>query len=500
MSILVPLGVGLAIAFAATKLDLKDYLRREQRITPRELAFGSVVVVLLALVVTQFVGPHLSREHAINGYHEFLNGSIVAAQPSINNCSKTEEHGSDDCASTYRCDSYSHKVVDRAAYTDSDNHYHSEQYHYETWWHRCPYVTQEVDYNLYDNFGRTITIGNNYFTADPVVWRPRAHKGIPSDVPRQPPERWLRAQRDLQLGFTEPVTVPNDYPNYILASDSALFKRYSGDVDQLKKAGLLPKHTANLGSDMWYDYDMRADKLQAVGGLTVNDLPRWEDRLMRFDAALGNAPNPVTKKGFQGDMHVVLLPANKVSNPDDYINTLKVYWTSLGKWSISKNGIILAIGASPDGRTVAWSRAVTGMPFGNGSMIEALSHRLRDLPLDPDVLFGNVAATVQPAGNSYKDYTVNYNLNASGVIGTYVFKKHPFIRGCMVCKSKGDHGSGYVNLRNEVPITTGAKITMFVIVFFISLGVWFALLATDPLGYLLSPSTTKRTRRPYEYN
>jgi hypothetical protein len=302
----------------------------------------------------------------------------------------------------------------------------------------------------------------------------------------------------LANGISEPVTGGFKYANYILASDSSLFKRYSGNVDQFKKAGLLPKHTAALGDDMWYDYGMRADKLQVVGGLHLANLPSWEDRLMRFNAALGSAPNPVTGKGFQGDMHVVLVPANKVSNPDEYLNSLKAYWTSLGKWSISKNGIILVIGASNDGRTVAWSRATTGMPFGNGTMIQALNTRLYGLNLDPNTLFGNVPATARQVGDKHK---VDYNLSLSGAVGNIVLQKYPFIRACMQCKSKGDTGVGYVNLKDLVPISTWGKIVMFIIVFFLSLVLWGVMLWTDLFGSIFGNTfaSSKQSSNPFGY-
>jgi hypothetical protein len=61
----------------------------------------------------------------------------------------------------------------------------------------------------------------------------------------------------------------------------------------------------------------------------------------------------------------------------------------------------------------------------------------------------------------------------------------------MKCNSAGDKGVGYVDLSELVPITTGAKVLMFCIVFFLSAFLWAALLAFNPVGYLLGEFQSK---------
>ena len=277
--------------------------------------------------------------------------------------------------------------------------------------------------------------------------------------------------------MSDSVTGVFKYPNFILASESDLYEEYSDNIAEYQKDGLLPKHTAKLGNDVLYDYDMKATKLQAVGGLKVNNIPQWNDRLMRLNSALGS--------DLQGDMHVVLMPANKVSNPDDYIAALKSYWMSLGKWSISKNGIILAIGVAPDGKTVGWSRAATGMPEGNGGMEEALKSRPKGVLFSPDVLFGNVSTNVYNNGKKLK---VRYDHNSAGLVGKTILVDFPYKRPCMRCEDVGDEGTGYVELKDLVPIKTGAKIFMFFTVLFLSLVIWWLLLTYDPLSYVITTS------------
>lgn len=473
--IVVSLVVGVIVTLAAIKWDLRDILGRERRITKPEFILASIVSVILTYIVAVAVGPSLARSSAVNGYREFYNGSVVRVLPDTISCQRDGA-----CVHEYECDPYLVKVVDRPASTDSKGNYQPEISHYETRYHECPYATREVSYVFEDSLGRTIVIGDHYFENNPRPWR--FGEGIPSGVPRQAPRRWVEARKRLRAGMSDPVTAPNTYANFILASGDKLYKEYGGSIASYRKAGLLPKHTANLGEQMFYDYETRANKFQVVGGVRLTNLPLWQDRLMRFNAALGSE--------LQGDLHIVVVPAQAVANPDDYVTALKAYWQSLGKWSISKNGIILAIGASPDGSSVIWTRAETGMPIGNSTMLQALNLSLDGSGLDPMVLLGNVPASVTTVRGKTK---VNYDLSQGGMIGSIIFVQYPFKRPCMECKGKGDTGTGYVSLRDFVPITTGAQIMMFMITIVLTSAIWAAMLLFDPFGYTLRyPSRTPR--------
>jgi hypothetical protein len=433
---------------------------------------------ILAFFVTQVVGPNLSRASAINGYHEFYNGSVTQAWIAPDVC-----HRDGSCQHHYTCD---HEQIDHPATYDSKGNMTSPPWT-EDIYHQCPYTKRELAYVLDTNIGKTVVIARGYFDAHPQAWRDS--RDVPDDVPRQPPVRWLKARDDLARGLSDPVTGVFLYANYILASDSNLYKDYDGSIKRYKQAGMIPSHTGNRGGDMLYDYGMRADKVQVVGGLRLSNLSTWQDRLMRFNAALGST--------LQGDMHIVLVPANKVSDPDEYITALKASWTRLGKWSISKNGIILVLGASPDGKTVIWSRAATGMPYGNGEMLEALKLQLNPMPLDPTVLLGQVTANVRQVGDKLE---VKYDPTSSGAIGQIVFTKFPFARACMKCTSKGDKGTGYVDLKDLVPITTGAKILMFCIVLFLSLLFWAAMAMFDPFNAIIPSGSNPqwlKQRKPF---
>lgn len=477
MCAVVSLVGGAVITFVARKVDLRNYYNEPNRISLLEYALASVIVLALTAGVTLWVGPNLARNSAVNGYKEFYNGSVVSAKALVDMC---ERDGS--CEHSYECDPYE-VPVHHPAVTDSKGNTISPAYYtYETHYHDCPYATKEVDYILGDSLGRSISIGSNYFEPNPQPWRKRQE--IPSRVPHDVPKRWFLAKSHLEAGLSDPVTGVYPYANFILASENELYKEYDGSVAQYKKAGLLPKHTVNLGDNVLYDYGMRAKKIQAVGGLKVDKLPQWNGRLMRLNAALGSE--------LRGDMHVVLMPANKVSNPDDYITSLKAHWMSLGKWSISKNGIILALGVSSDGKTVEWSRAETGMPEGNGSMLEALKLRLSHATFNPDVLFGNTPAA------TYKEDKVKYGRGSSGMIGKIVLVDFPYKRPCMKCEDKEDSGVGYIELKSLVPITTGAKVLMFFIVLAISAITWGIMLYFDLTAPWSMSKPGRRSRKLYD--
>jgi hypothetical protein len=76
-------------------------------------------------------------------------------------------------------------------------------------------------------------------------------------------------------------------------------------------------------------------------------------------------------------MHIVVVPASKVSNPDAYINALVAYWQSdeyFGKWGLPKNAIAVVLGVSDDASTISWARAKIGNAGFLGGYRSALSY------------------------------------------------------------------------------------------------------------------------------
>lgn len=482
MSIVISLGVGVALALLATKLDWHNYNGQPYRINAIEFSTVAVFVTVVAVLVMVVFGPSAAKAHAAAGYKEFWNGSVVRAWSQETPCSRDGP-----CVHEYNCDPYQVKVVDQAAYTDKDGHYHSEVSHYETRYHDCPYATVEVSYYLDDNIGRTLTVGDHWLVNPPHAYR--GGEGIPGDIPRGVPERWQTSEQRLERGDAEPVTKVNHYTNFILPSEGHLYHEYNDEAEKYLKQGLMPKHTADLDGQVLFDLDTQARKVQFVG-VAPSNVEQWQDRLMRFNAALGAER--------QGDLHVVVVPAARITSPDKYINALVAYWqNALGKWGFPKNGVALAIGVSDDAQTIEWSRAKTGMPEGNGSMLAALKFELADKPLDPNVLLGQITAApyLKEGGKAAVRYT-----HGEGLLDQIMFRDYPFKRACMRhCNDPGDSGTGYVFLRDSIPVSTGAKVLWCFIVFVIAAMAWGAVLFLDPIGYIKAEQPDQ-TQYPYPRN
>lgn len=476
-------AVLLALFIGAAPALLLNYYKSYLQINWKEFSICGILVVLVALLTTVVWGPDVARAQAVAGYKEFWNGSIVAAKVEETTCTRD---GS--CVHTYRCDPYivmvtKYRTVSDGVDSEGRPKTKTESYQEpETRYHSCPEATFEYTYWLEDNLGRgrgDLTIADHIFAAQPQEWR--AGHGL-SNVPRGVPDRWLQSKQRLDAGDPEPVTKINEYDNYILASSDSLLKRYSADIEAYKAQALLPEHTQNLKGKTLHDHDMQARKMSFVD-TGVADQEKWQAALMQFNAALGTQ--------LQGDMHVVVVPASQVDNPDAYINALMAYWQGpdFGKWGLAKNGIALVLGIDDSRQTVVWARAKTGMPVGNGEMLSALQFELGNTPFDPDAIFGHPLG--QPYVNEAGKTKVKYVGQDSGLVGRIIFVDFPFARACMDCKDKEDSGTGYTYLESTIPVPFAAKVWMMVIVGFIS-GLLWALFAWYPLFEPITP--LRRTR------
>lgn len=473
-SILIPLAVG-AGAYAYTRRH--PFTRRAYNedvpceVSRTELIITGAIIVLISLLVTVLWGPSVARGRTASGYREFWNGSVISASTQDWECTRDGP-----CVHEYDCDPYIH-MHHHPAVTDAKGNVVTPAYDEpHTHYHSCPYATREWSYHLHDNLGRTITISDHGFDAEPRQWR--GGSGIPGGVQRGIPERWQASVDRLKASDAEPVTKINTYTNYILPTEGELYKQFSSSIDGYLAKKLLPKHTANLDGEVLFDHEMQAQKFQVVGKVPDVNRRQWNDHLMRFNAALGIER--------QGDLHIIVLPAARVQNPDDYVNALVAYWQrALGRWGFPKNGIALVLGASADGKTIEWARAKTGMPEGNGELVAAVSFQLPDKALDPGLILGVVRAHSTGKEARYR--------HGNGVLADILFSDHPFRRACMNCDDKDDNGTGYVYLKDTLPISGGAKLVMFGIVLLISLALWAAALMFDPVGFCTGRSTKRRS-------
>ena len=215
------------------------------------------------------IASNIAYESAIQGYHEFLNGTVVEATVEEIICTKDGP-----CTYEYDCD----PETVTEYYTDSEGELKSRT---KTEWDSCPYATVEYSYHTKDSLGRT-TGFDRAFAEKPVEWR--IGSGIPGGVPRGAPEAWQKARTALDAGRGLPMTTTNTYTNYILASDSDLLKESSDDIETLLEAGLLPEHTQNMKDPIMDTFS--ANKVNFVG-FTPKDEAAWQESVMQFNAALG---------------------------------------------------------------------------------------------------------------------------------------------------------------------------------------------------------------------
>jgi len=195
-------------------------------------------------------------------------------------------------------------------------------------------------------------------------------------------------------------------------------------------------------------------------------------------------------------MHMVVVPASKITNSESYVNALIAYWQSseFGKWSLAKNTIALVVGVSDNGRRVEWVREKTGMPVGNGTMQQALQD-IHNVPFRPESFLGHPKMAT---GGIAPTYTSGGGL----VENIVVFDKTThFLRACMDCKDKGDHGTAFTYLKSDVSVPHSVKVWEFIISLLGILTVWASLYAfpvfTGLLGLIRGVSDNSSS---YPYN
>ncbi len=418
----------------------------------RELAVTTCIMCFLVLPLTGWVGKEVAVSNQVS-FYESWNGWETAAQKLVTTC---YEDGS--CAHHYDCDPYECGEW----VTDYDDKGKPVGKHYEsrTCYHSCPYCTEEWTFVVKSTVG-DFTIAANNLPTDPDSHRWRWSHSVPSYLPSGVPDFWWAVKQRLDAGNPGPVTVRKSYDNFILASQKTNLHKFSGDIDGYLKAGLLPAlvREANLyarpadvrnSGDQYAAYML--NRVYQVGVKVPGD---WDEAINRFNAEFGTQ--------LQGDLHIVIVDANKVLNPDNYMGALLAYWegSTFKKEALSKNAVVIVLGTR-DGKTVDWARAGTGMPLGNEALVVQLQFDLKGANLDPATLLGYPKARVvseskvdiQPAGS---------------LLEKILWGPHKFARVHM----KGNDGqSGFLYLQNEIEPTTGQKIGILFVMFLLSCGAW----------------------------
>lgn len=383
-----------------------------------------IIPMLLVGVIVAFglnplvynVGENIAQTSA-SKFNEYWNGFETASNLSEITCTRD---GS--CRNTYQCDPYQVTVTRTRTVTDSEGKSRTETYQeQETRYHDCPYSQQETSYyvdSTIDNF----TIASSVMTGEPF----RMMKSIPGGKQTAPAE-WLEAKARIDSGNPGPVTAVKSYQNYILASQSSLFKTYSDKIEDLKSKNLLP--IPSNGTFKTY----QATKAYKVGTANVPLFGNYLTDLSYLNGAIGD--------DLRGDLHVVFAPENIDYGKDDYANALMAYWQSpeMKRNAISKNSIVIIMGTSSDGKTVSWAKAMTGMPLGNEAMLTQLESELKDAPLDAKLL-----------GKPTFDVTSNSVKSSDGLVESILWGTNKFARVSMTANGSDDNGSGFAYLKDQI--------------------------------------------------
>lgn len=463
------IGLGAFTRWYAPQVASPPTVSYSYSVSRTEFAVTLLTIGLIVIPLVNVVGENLAVAQQINGFKEFWNGSIIETGTSSNTCT---ENG--DCAHTFEC--HGRWVPVTTTSTDANGKVTtSTSLEYES--DQCPYVTVEYDHWIRTNIhDEPIVIDNNVFDANPAVWDPSEGRGIPEGVRRGPSPLWTSYRDAIAAGDAPPATRINEYSNFVLATRNDVLKEFSDSIDGYLKQKLLPPHTSGV-PDTDPVAGVTAGKVQFVGG--VPGSRDWNVALARFNARLGST--------LQGDMHLVVVPASKVRNADDYISALTAYWQSdkFGKWGIAKNVIVVAVGVSANGETIEWARAKTGMPLGNESMLKAFALRLDGTPFTALALFGDTTAKVVNG-------KPRYETTGKALIPKIVFDDFPFKRASMSGKDKGDNGDGFVYLGDEVQadLSAGAYALMWLIVTVIAGIAWAACAVVD----IQRPTSTPNER------
>jgi hypothetical protein len=431
---LISLGIGLAIKI----IDGRKF-------SWIEFTIGIGVSVFIIGPAVAHIGYSLSKNN-LTEFSEYRNGWELSANKSMVECTRD---GS--CHYTYDCDPYTVVVPETSC--DSKGTCHTT-YHTETKYHDCPYSSEEDSYSIHTTLG-DYNIASGVFPNNPQQHRYRDYEAIPASVISSAgvgsPNFWNAAYTRIKNGSPGPVAIRANYKNYILASDNTILKQYSNDISTYQKKGLLPSINSTI-EDTYH-----ARKVYFVG-VPANNYWDWESRMQYLDSALGSER--------QGDAHLIIVNANMIDNPDNYILAVKSYWQDkkiFDKNTLAKNGILIVAGTT-NGKTVSWMRATTGMPIGNQQLITAFQN-VASIPLTPLAVIGNTYSKID------KGVVKTYHMN--GAIENILWNNTTGFRRVSM---SGKNGPGFKYLLDEIQPTTGGTILIYFIAILLDIVLWCMLI------------------------
>lgn len=451
-------------AFAGLVIKLiLDYQKNDLEITWAEYWLGLAGISLVLVPLITWAGWSLAASSNLS-FNEYKNGWELEAVANHIQCSRDGP-----CWYEYDCDPYIVMVAyscncttDKNGSTSCDTCYRPE-----TRYHDCPYVIVETSYDVRTTLG-DFSIAKHRFPENPDGHRWRSAESVPTSVVDRAgvgdPPFWTKVNKRVRAGRPGPVTQRGSYDNYILASDSTILNQYSGVVDHLLSAKMMPL----LSKDVHDFYS--ATKVYFVGSLSA-DRDLWTEKVAYVNAALGSE--------LQGDLHLVLINDSDLrktgSNPDEYLLALRAYWQNpkyFQKDALSKNTIVVIVGTK-DSATVSWARALTGMPLGNERMVVEIRNSLEGTEFTPEAVVGNIRGYFEV----YAQRVMNAH-EASGKLDSILWglnlKETRFRRISMTAKDHDDIGTGFEYLANEIKLTDFQRGMILFVSLLGCLGVWLA--------------------------
>ncbi len=445
-------GAGLLIKWL---LEIKQ---AGARITWREYATGMAFVPVLAILTT-LIGWSIARSNNLT-FSEYLNGWEVAAIKSATECSRDGP-----CHWEYDCDPYI-VMVSYSCNCDQKGNCLT-CYRPETRYHSCPYVDREYGYSVQTTLGN-YEIAGNVFPENPQNHRWRRSEKIPQYIIDRAgvgdPSFWVVVKKRCDSNSPGPVAKKHDYLNYILASERTLMKQYSGDIEEYKKAGLLP----DLPKDI---VDLYGSNQVRFVGFNPPNAFAWQRSLEYLNGALGNQ--------LRGDLMLVLARSPTVSaNPERYVFALKAFWQDKNinqQCALPKNAIVVILGTE-DERTISWSRGFAAMPIGKEKLTIILRDDLRGLPLDPERIIGPI--------NSQRDWRgVSYPPDNNGAVLPRLLwgLDDPSTKFSRISMSGKDGKGGFLYLKGEIQPTTNQTFVIAICAFVLCMAAWlWAAIHRDP--------------------
>ncbi len=428
MFMLIIEGAALVIVLGLIAKYWLDHQQSAYRVNHKELGIAAAVLLLVVVPLTAWVGTKVAINSQVS-YNENWGGYETSAE-----WIKTECYRDGPCRWSYKGDPYQYVwYTDEEECTGEGKDRRCTTIHVrheETRYHDIPYTSEEWTFVIHTTVGDYVIADRN-LPENPNAYRFRAWVSVPEDLPHGIPPFWTAAKQRVNSGNPGPVTARRSYDNYILASQHTILKRFSGDIDTYTKSGLMPELSQNPIHNWYY-----ADRVYFVGVHPAGD---WQGAINRFDAALGNT--------LQGDLHLVIVDANKVNDPDNYTGSLVAYWQSphFGKDALSKNGIVVVLGTR-DGKTVEWARAATGMPEGNEDLLVDIRNKMKGVSLDVASVLGSPTVNL-----STRQWT-----HTGGALETIIWGEHQYKRVHMGSLD-GKASTGYAYLLREIEPTGWQK-------------------------------------------